>query len=250
MEGTILEICVDSVESAVNAARGGADRLELCSGLVVGGLTPTAALLEAVRGETGLPVNVLIRPRFGDFCCTPAERALMCREIEDLVGRGAAGVVIGALRPDGTLDRGAMVDMISAAAGANITLHRAMDVCRDPLETLEEALDLGVDTILTSGQAADAWAGRETICRLLDRSAGRGDILIGGGVSPQVIGDFRRLRRDARSFHLSAQETLPSPMVHRNGQVHMGLPGISEFQLWRTSADTVRAAARALRGEG
>ena len=154
MEGTILEICVDSVESAVNAARGGADRLELCSGLVVGGHTPTAALLEAVRGETGLPVNVLIRPRFGDFCCTPAERALMCREIEDLVGRGAAGVVIGALRPDGTLDRGAMVDMISAAAGANMTLHRAMDVCRDPLETLEEALDLpGTKVLMKSGRA-------------------------------------------------------------------------------------------------
>ena len=120
-----LEACVDSVESAQAAARGGADRLELCANLVIGGTTPTLPLFHAVREASGLPVNVLIRPRFGDFLYTVAERVVMCREIETFAAQGANAVVIGALRSDGTLDRAAMGEMIAAAGDIRITLHRA-----------------------------------------------------------------------------------------------------------------------------
>ena len=240
---------MDSVESAQAAARGGADRLELCANLVIGGTTPTLPLFHTVREASGLPINVLIRPRFGDFLYTAAERAVMCREIETFAAQGANAVVIGALRSDGTLDRAAMGEMIAAAGGIRITLHRAFDVCRDPFEALETALELGVDTILTSGQAADAWAGRETIGELLRRMGDRGDLLIGGGVSAGTIRELRALYPAARCFHLSGKKVLDSGMIYRNPVVSMGLPGISEFQVWRTDEEAIRSAALALRGE-
>lgn len=174
MEKRILEVCVDSLESALAAKQGGADRLELCSGLVVGGLTPSPALFDAVREETGLPVNVLIRPRFGDFLYTSGELEIMARDMAYFAQRGASGLVTGALRPDGRLDRGAMGELLAAAGGRPVTLHRAFDVCRDPRETMELAFALGVGTILTSGQQADAWTGRDLIGELLDRAEGRG----------------------------------------------------------------------------
>ena len=245
----ILEACVDSVESAQAAARGGADRLELCANLVIGGTTPTPALFCAAREAVGLPIHVLIRPRFGDFLYTPAEREIMVREIESFAALGADAVVIGALRPDGTLDRAAMEELIAAAGGRKVTLHRAFDVCRDPREALEEAVSLGVDTILTSGQAPSAWEGRAVISDLLQWAGDRVEILIGGGVSAGTIRDLRGLCPAARSFHLSGKKVLDSGMRYRNPAVSMGLPGISEFQVWRTDEEAIRAAARALRGE-
>ncbi len=247
--GAVLEACVDSLESALAAARGGADRLELCSGLVVGGLTPSLALFDAVREAAGLPVNVLIRPRFGDFLYTPGELRIMCRDVETFRARGANAVVIGALRPDGRLDQAAMGELIAAAGGGRITLHRAFDVCRDPVETLEEALALGVDTVLTSGQAASAWEGRDCIARLLALAGDRGDILIGGGVNAGTIRKMRDFCPAARCFHMSGKKVLDSGMVYRNPRVAMGLPGISEFQVWRTSEFAVREAAEALEGK-
>lgn len=249
MAGYILEACVDSVESAQAAARGGADRLELCANLVIGGTTPTPALFRAAREAVGLPIHVLIRPRFGDFLYTPAERAIMVREIESFAALGADAVVIGALRPDGTLDRAVMEELIAAAGGRKVTLHRAFDVCRDPREALEEAVSLGVDTILTSGQAPSAWEGRAVIADLLQRAGDRVEILIGGGVSAGTIRDLRGLCPAARSFHLSGKKVLDSGMRYRNPAVSMGLPGISEFQVWRTDEEAIRAAARALREE-
>ena len=239
-----LEVCVDSVESALAAARGGATRLELCANLILGGTTPGPALFDAVREATGLPVNVLIRPRFGDFLYTDWEYRMMCREAKAFARRGANAVVTGALLPDGSLDSEKMKGLIDAADGISITLHRAFDVCRDPMETLEQAAGLGVDTILTSGQQADAWTGRALIGQLL--AAGRAKILIGGGVNAAVIRDFRRLWPEAEAFHLSGKQVLESGMTYRNPAVSMGLPGISEYQLWRTSEDAVRLAAAAL----
>lgn len=242
----VLEVCVDSVESALAAARGGASRLELCANLILGGTTPSPALFDAVREATGLPIRVLIRPRFGDFLYTHWEYRIMCREAEAFARRGADAVVTGALRPDGSLDLEKLNGMIDAAQGLPVTLHRAFDVCRDPMEALEQALELGIATILTSGQQASAWAGRDLIGQLLDRAAGRMEILIGGGVSAAVIRDFRRLLPEAEAFHLSGKQVLDSAMAYRNPAVSMGLPGLSEYQLWRTGEAAVRQAADAL----
>ncbi len=246
MERFILEACVDSVESAVAAERGGAGRLELCANLIIGGTTPSPALFDAVREAVGIPVNVLIRPRFGDFLYTDNEYEVMCREIENFARLGANAVVIGALRPDGALDREKMAGMAEASRGLHITLHRAFDVCRDPAQALEEAISLGVDTILTSGQQASAWEGRACIGQMLEQAGDRADILIGGGVNAQVVRDLRREIPGARCFHLSGKKVLDSGMTFRNPRVSMGLPGISEFQLWRTSEAAIRQAADAL----
>lgn len=245
----IIEVCVDSVESALAAKAGGADRLELCANLIIGGTTPSVALFDAVRAAAGLPINVLIRPRFGDFLYTGAEHDIMRREVEAFAARGANAVVIGALRADGTLDEQNMKGLIDAAGGIHITLHRAMDVSRDLEETLETAIALGVDTILTSGGKASAWQGQETIGKLLERAGDRAQILIGGGVNAKVIADFRREHPAAGAFHLSGKRVLDSGMIFRNSEVNMGLPGISEFQVWRTGEDAVRDAVRALREE-
>ena len=248
MENYVLEVCVDSVESAIAAAKGGATRLELCANLIIGGTTPSFALFEAVRRAVDIPINVLIRPRFGDFLYTDAEYDIMCREIAWFARNGANAVVIGALKADGTLDSEKMRGMIAAAKGCRVTMHRAFDVCCDPCAVLEEAVALGVDTILTSGQKANAWGGRDLIGALLRKAEGRADILIGGGVSAAVIRDFRREYPLSRAFHLSGKTVLDSGMTYRNAEVSMGLPGISEFQVWRTEEDAIRAAADALIG--
>ena len=131
MSVPILEICVDSLDSALEAARGGADRLEVCANLLIGGTTPGPALVRAIVQKTGLPVHALIRARAGDFLYTQDECEQMCEEIRSLVAAGARGVVIGSLNPDGTLNEEQMRAMIQAAQGAHVTLHRAFDMCAD-----------------------------------------------------------------------------------------------------------------------
>ena len=153
----ILEVCVDSTASALAAKRGGADRLELCADLIVGGTTPSLALVRQVKAETGLPVRALLRPRFGDFCYDRYELAQMEQLAAELVAAGADGIVTGALTPEGDLDIAALRPIYAAArraareAGrpAACTLHRAFDVCRDPFAALEAAKELQLATILT-----------------------------------------------------------------------------------------------------
>ena len=147
----ILECCVDSVESAIAAKSGGADRLELCQGLVIGGGTPGTALFQEIKNQMDIRIHALMRPRFGDFCYTRHEIDILCGDIRTFRKLGADAAVIGALKPDGTLDVEAMKRMNDAAGDMSITLHRAFDVCRDPFEALETAKELGVNTILTSG---------------------------------------------------------------------------------------------------
>ena len=139
MSSYLLECCVDSAESALNAAQGGADRLELCSGLVIGGITPTLSLYEQVRRHTGLPIHILIRPRFGDFLYSDQELSIMEADIRAFRQAGAQGVVIGCLTPEGDLDPEAMKRLMTAAGGMSVTLHRAFDMCRDPFRTLTQA---------------------------------------------------------------------------------------------------------------
>ncbi len=248
-----LEVCVDSTASAIAAKKGGADRLELCADLVVGGTTPSLALVRQVKVETGLPVRALLRPRFGDFCYDSYELAQMEESAAELVTAGADGIVTGVLKPDGSLDVDALRTIYAAAAHAAekagrpvaLTLHRAFDVCRDPFAALEDACALGLSTILTSGQAANAPAGSALLRQLVEAANGRIEILVGAGVSPANIPALAA-ETGAKSFHLSGKQVLDSRMTFRREGVPMGLPGFSEFDLWQTSEDTIRAARQAL----
>ena len=169
MKEYILEACVDSVESAMAAVAGGADRLELCSNLIIGGTTPGPWLFEEIRNRSDIRIHALIRPRFGDFCYTDAEFSVIKKAVEDFRKIGAEGVVFGILKPDGTLNMEQMKELMEAAGDMSVTLHRAFDVCVDPLDTMEQAISLGIDTILTSGQRNTCLQGAGLLKELQDK---------------------------------------------------------------------------------
>ncbi len=243
-----LEICTDSLASARAAIAGGADRLELCSALAVGGLTPYAELLQQIRRESSIPIRCLMRPRAGDFLYTQEEILMMAMQITRLKDLGADGFVIGCLTPEGDLDRAALRPLIEAAGNAKLTLHRAIDVSREPEKTYLDAAELGFHTVLTSGGAAGCTAGMETIGRLLqlqEKIAGP-EVLIGAGVNARVIRAFREAFPNAVSFHMSGKKELESGMRFRREGVPMGLPGLDEWHIQQTSPEAVREARQAL----
>ena len=244
----ILEVCVDSLASARAAIAGGADRVELCSALAVGGLTPYAELLQQIRAESNITIRCLIRPRAGDFLYTKDEILLMAAQIENLKGFGSDGFVIGCLTAEGELDAGAMTPLLKAAQGTGITLHRCIDVSWDPCKTYLDAMQLGIDTVLTSGAAASCSLGSETIGKLLQlRDLHNGpEVLIGGGVKPTVISAFKARFPQAKAFHMSGKTDIESGMLFRREGVPMGIPGLDEWHLQQTHEQTIQAARRAL----
>lgn len=246
MEKYILECCVDSVESAINAESGGASRIELCSNLIIGGTTPDFALVREIRKHTTIRIHALIRPRFGDFCYSEYEMEIMKEQIRSLKEAGVEGVVIGVLDVDGNLNKDAMKELKDAADGLSITLHRAFDMCRDPYATLEDAIALGINTILTSGQKQSAWEGRELLAELIEKADGRIDIMAGAGIGAGVIEKLIPVT-DGTSYHMSGKVTLDSKMKYRKADVSMGLPSLSEYEIWQTSEDAVRAAVEVLK---
>lgn len=245
MKNFVLECCVDSVDSAINAANGGAVRLELCGNLIIGGTTPSPSLFKEIKKYTDIPVNVLIRPRFGDFCYNSHEIEIMRDEIKIFQEMGANAVVIGVLNPDGMLNRNAMEKLIEAAGDMKITLHRAFDVCKDPYSTMEEAISLGINTILTSGQKNSCIAGEELLKELVEKAQDRIEILVGAGVDADAIRELAPKTR-AKSFHMSGKITKDSAMDYRKQGVNMGLPSFSEFEIWETSEEKVREARKVL----
>ena len=246
----LLEICVDSLASARAAIAGGADRLELCSALAIGGLTPYAELLKQIRRESDIPIRCLMRPRAGDFLYTREEIRLMADQIRVLKDLGADGFVMGCLTAEGELDGKALEPLLEAARGKGLTLHRCIDVSRDLEQTFRAARCLGFDTVLTSGGGADCSAGRETIGKLLhirDTEDGP-EVLIGAGVNARVIGVFREAFPGARAFHMSGKRDVESGMIFRREGVPMGIPGFDEWHIQQTDAAAVRAARAALDG--
>lgn len=244
----LLEVCVDSLASARAAIAGGADRLELCSALAVGGLTPYAELLRQIRRESDIPLRCLMRPRAGDFLYTAEEIAMMAAQISTLKAAGADGFVIGCLTPEGDLDRSAMAPLLEAATGAKLTLHRCIDVSRDPEKTYLGAMELGIDTVLTSGAAGNCLAGMKTIETLLHlRDAHNGpEVLIGAGVNATVISSFLGQLPQARAFHMSGKTDIASAMIFRREGVPMGIPSLDEWHIQQTGCENVRAARKAL----
>lgn len=243
-----LEICIDSLASARAAIAGGADRLELCSALALGGLTPYNGLLAQIRKESDIQIRCLIRCRWGDFLYTKEEIQLMAAQIRQLKELGADGFVIGCLTEDGFLDKEAMKPLIEAAKGCGLTLHRAIDVSRDLEKTYRDAASLGIDTVLTSGGAADCMAGKETIAKLLtlQETENGPTVLIGSGVNAKAIEAFRKEFPAACSFHMSGKMMVESGMKFRKADVPMGIPSLDEWHIQQTDPQAVAAARKAL----
>lgn len=244
----VLEVAVDSLVSAQVAIAGGADRLELCSALTVGGLTPYGELLKQIREESNIPIRCLMRPRGGDFLYTKEEIQMLAAQMESLRKLGADGFVIGCLTPEGDLDGDAMVPMLKAAEGAGLTLHRCIDVSRDPYKTYMDAKTLGFDTVLTSGAASSSLLGMEAIGKLLQlRDSQNGpEVLIGAGVNAGIISAFKERFPQACAFHMSGKTDIESGMRFRRQGVPMGLPGLDEWHIQQTDKEKVRVARIAL----
>lgn len=244
----LVEVAVDSVSGARAAVAAGAQRLELCAALELGGLTPSLGLLAEVRAAVAAPVFAMVRPRGGDFLYDDGEFAAMVRDVAALRAAGAAGIVSGALRPDGSLDRERMRELKLATGAAAFTCHRCFDLCADAQAALETLVDLGVPRVLTSGQAASAPAGAAAIRRLVEQARDRVIVMAGAGVRD---GNVRELvaASGVREVHLSATSWRPSGMRYRREGVPMGAAGAADEYVVRATdgemvARVVREVAR------
>lgn len=239
-----LEVCAGDMESVRAASRGGAARVELCSALSEGGVTPSVGLIRRALMVGSVRVHVLIRPRGGDFIYTPDEIKIMLDDIVSAREAGAHGVVIGALTPDGDIDMNACRQMMEAAAGMSVTFHRAFDLCRDPFSALDQIIDLGCDRLLTSGQAATALEGAELLGELVKHAGNRLLILAGGGVGPENAKEIIE-KTGVRELHASARTTIGSEMRFRKEGVSMG-SGSDEYSRKVTSAEKVAELVSAI----
>lgn len=217
----LIEVCVDSVASAMAAERGGAGRIEVCSGLIEGGVTPGSGLIEAVRARVSIAVHVMIRPRGGDFCYDADEFRIMRRDIENAKGMGVDGVVFGLLDPQGNVDVARTQELVEWARPLKVTFHRAFDMTADLFRALEDVCAAGADRILTSGGEQTCWQGVKTVARLVLAAGDRIVVMAGSGIKP---GNVRRIleQTGAREIHVGLRSRVPSPMVHRNSRVSMG----------------------------
>jgi len=219
----IFEVCIDSVEGALAAQNAGAQRVELCANLVEGGTTPSLGMIEQTRRKTSLTINIIIRPRGGDFCYSDAEFEVMLGDVKAALAAGCDGVVLGLLLPDGSIDRERTKRLVKAARPMSVTFHRAFDMCSLPEETLENLVDLGIERVLTSGQKNSAMEGADRIARLVSQAGERIIIMAGGGVTSKNLPALVAAT-GIRECHFSARRSTDSPMHYRNSECVMGKP--------------------------
>ncbi len=242
-----IEICANSVESAVNAQTGGAFRVELCAGIPEGGTTPSfGSMIHARELLTTTELNVIIRPRGGDFLYSSLELDIMYDDIRTAREVGVDGVVFGCLDENGDVNMEVMRILVEAAGDMNITFHRAFDMCRNPRRALEDIIDLGIHRILTSGAQPTAEQGIPLLRSLVEQADDRIIIMPGCGINP---GNIRRIADEtgAREFHFSGRNSVESGMVFRNPSVSMGgTVHINEYKTEVTDPGLVKAAIDAL----
>jgi copper homeostasis protein len=241
-----VEICVDSADGAFAAERGGADRVELCDNLLEGGTTPSGGCIKVARHGLKIGLQVIIRPRGGDFLYNAQELEVMREDIRLAKDLGADGVVFGCLTADGDIDGPRTEELIRLARPLNVTFHRAFDMCRDPKRALEELISLGVDRVLTSGQEASCVEGLELIAALHKQAGTRIIVMPGGGLTPRNIQKFVA-RTGVGEVHLSARQTVESAMNYRNSGVFMGGALRPPEFSWKTTDEaSVRSVVQSL----
>jgi copper homeostasis protein len=244
----IVEVCVDSVESALAAEKGGAKRVELCCALLEGGLTPSAGAIALARKSLRLGLNVIIRPRGGDFLYTNVEHEIMLRDVAIAKELGADGVVIGVITPSGEVDAVRTRELVERARPMSVTFHRAFDMTRDPFAALEALVGIGIDRILTSGQEESAMAGLDLLRELVARASDRIVVMVCGNVHE---GNIERIAKEtkARELHVTGFVDVESGMTFRNPRVYMGgLLRPPEYSRAVTAADRISAMVRRVAG--
>jgi copper homeostasis protein len=236
-----VEVCAGSLQSVIEAGKGGASRVELCDNLFEGGTTPSAATIEMASRAVDIPVYVMIRPRGGDFLYSGIEFEIMKRDIVLAKKYGAAGVVSGLLLPDGSVDvlRTGELAGIARDLGMAMTFHRAFDMAADPYEALESIIETGCERILTSGGENKAIDGKHLIKKLVAAAAGRISIMAGSGINPENVKDLIEYT-GITEVHISGKRRIAGGMVYRNPKINMGgLPGIPEYETDITDSVTV-----------
>lgn len=238
-DAILLEICVDSVDSALAAQQGGAHRIELCGSLIEGGVTPSAGLMSVVRNQVSIDLYVMIRPRSGDFCYSGDEYEVMRQDVMVAKEIGANGIVFGILDQDGKVDVDRSRRLVDIARPLKVTFHRAFDMSRDLNHSLEEIIHAGVDRVLTSGAEENVEEGLATLVRLNRAARNRLAVMVGGGITERNV---RRIIQETgvREIHASVREPVSSPMRHRNEKIAMGNLKGSEYQRVVVAEEKVR----------
>ena len=240
-----LEICVDSVGSAQAAESGGAQRVELCSALSEGGITPSAGLIAATCESLSIPVFVMIRPRAGDFFYSAEEFSLMQQDIEAAKSLGAAGVVLGVLLKNGEVDVERTRELTDLSRPLGVTFHRAIDWAPSMDDALEQVITAGADRILTSGGKQTALQGVDAIARIVSRAGDRVSVMVCGHVRAENIVELEH-RTKACEFHASLRKMSRSPVTYHNQGLSLGEPGVDEFARYSVTADDVRDLREAM----
>lgn len=217
----IFEVCVDSVEGALEAQAGGAQRVELCDNLVEGGTTPSLGMIQVARQKVSIGLHVIIRPRGGDFLYSESEFEVMRQDIQAAKAAGANGVVLGLLNRDGSIELPRTRALVELARPLSVTFHRAFDLSRDAQESLESLCSLGIERVLTSGQQPSASEGAGCIAQLVRQAGDRICILAGGGITEANAAEIAR-KTGVREIHFSARRWIESPMQAQNPRCVMG----------------------------
>ncbi len=243
-ERVLIEVCVDSVASAVAAERGGAQRIELCGDLLEGGITPSIGMIELVRAKVDIALHLMIRPRGGDFCYSSDEFEIIHRDIEMASKLGADGVVFGILDAGGKVDTRRSRELVELARPLDVTFHRAFDMSADLLFALEDVCATGANRILTSGGQQTALEGLDCIAGLVKAAKGRIAIMPGSGIRENNI---RRIVEEsgAREIHTGMCSVLDGPMHFRNPRIVMGKEPGREYRRTVVLEENVRSLCRA-----
>lgn len=241
-----LEICCYTVESAIRAERCGADRVELCDNYPEGGTTPSYGAVQHALETLDIPVNVMVRPRGGDFLYSATEYEIMKKDVAILRELNANGIVIGFLTPDGEPDLERTKEMVELAGPLEVTFHRAFDMSRDPLSALEQLKDTGITRILTSGTRLTVMEGIDLLKELVNSAGDDLIVMPGCGVNDQTLRELMD-RTKAHEYHSAAQTFEASPMQYLNPDVSMGgVDGVGEYETVTVDEDQIRAMVRIL----